>query len=140
METSDSDNLNLVTNSLISIFQNFIKVNETTYDYLKKQREMIVDFAIKMLRFYYQKGDTFEMDDSYLDVIMALSTRCKQALQDIIVEACKDNFFSVKPKIAKQYVNAFLTSCPEEATKIIVKWINDKVIVKDDEPKSWGRI
>lgn len=140
METSDIEHLKLVASALISMFQNFIKINETNHDHLKKLREMVVDSAIRMLRFYYQKGDTFVIEDHYLDVICALSTRCRDALHEIVVEASKENFFRVKPSVAQMYVNALYQVMPEETLKIIDSWIKEKVIVPCDPPAKWGKL
>ena len=139
METSDSEHLNLVTHALVSMFQNFIKINETNHDHLKKLREMVVDSAIRMLRFFYHKGDTFEIEESYLEVISALSTRCREALKEIVVEAVKENFFRVKPKVAQIYVNTLYMSAPEETTVLLMSWIHEKVISKTDTPAKWGK-
>jgi hypothetical protein len=140
METSDSENLQVVTNALISMFQNFIKINETNHDHLKEMREMVVSSAIRVLKFYYDKGDTFEIEPSYLEVICAMSSRCKEALFEIVKNAVKDNFFRVKPKVGQMYVNALYLAMPERTTALITDWIRDKVIVPCDPPAKWGKI
>lgn len=140
METSDSEQLQLVAVALVAIFQNFVKIKETNHDHLKLLREMVVDAAVRVLRFYYSKGDTFEIEESYLAVITALSYRCRQALLDIVLEAARENFFSVKPKVAQIYVNALYLVMPAQTEEIFMKWIHDRVITPCDPPAKWGNL
>lgn len=138
METSDIEHLKLVMAALMAIFQNFIKVNETNHDHLKKLREMIVGAAIRVLHFFYLKGDTFEIEEGYMAVITALSHRCRIALLEVVSQAAKDNFFRVKPKVAQTYSNALFLVMPEQTTEILVRWIKDKVVVPCHPPAKWG--
>ena len=138
MELSDSEHLSLVTRALISIFQNFIRINETNYDHLKPLRNMVVEAGVKVINFYYLKGDTFEMEAPFMDVLMALSKQCREKVESLVKEGLKDNFFNLKPRVAEMYINALYVSCPEETELLITDWIFKKVVIKRESPVSWG--
>lgn len=138
MELSASDHLELVTKALVSIFQNFIKVVDTNHDHLKPKRDMIIDAANRMLKFFYEKGNTFVIDSHHMDVIMGVSYNVRNTLKEIVMEGAKHNFFSVKPATAEIYVTAFLERFPEEGEKIILDWIKDSVITEREKPEPAG--
>lgn len=138
IELSASDILELVIKALISIFQNFIKIKETNHDHLKELREMIISSAIKVLDFFYRKGDTFEIQNHQIGVLVALGKRVREKLNSIIQDGLKNNFFSVKSKVAETYLMAYFMTFPEESTKVFVNWINQKVIEKIQKPESVG--
>lgn len=140
MELSASDHLELVTKSLISIIQNFIKVVDTNHDHLKPKRNMIIDAAQKIVTFYYNKGDTFVIDSHHMDVLMGVGSKVRNTLKMIVIEGIKHNFFTVKPSVAEIYTNALLEYFPEEGEKIILNWIKDNVIVNREKPEPAGNL
>lgn len=126
--------------ALISIFQNFIKVKDTTHDHLKIQREMIIDAAIKVLTFFYQKGDTFSIEKHQIGVLIAISRRVKDKLKAIVLEGLKNNFFRVKGSVAQIYLNAFFETFPDEGPQYLHTWIHQKIIERREKPESVGNI
>lgn len=138
MELSASDNLELVTKALISIFQNFIKVVETNHDHLKPQREMIIGAAQRVVKFYYTKGDTFSLDSHHMDVLMGISKRVRATLKELVVDGLNHNFYNVKSSMAELYVYALLENFGEEGHNLLLNWIKTKVIAKRDKPEPAG--
>ena len=130
----------LVAKALISIFQNFIKIEETTHDHLKGLQDLVIDSSIDMLRFYYRKGDTFEIQEVDLAVIVALGSRCRTALKELVTEAAKGSFFGVKPSVAQKYVDCLYTAMPEDSTALLLGWIHTKVVEKVEKPAAWGNL
>jgi hypothetical protein len=140
MELSASDNLEMVSKALASIFQNFIKVLDTNHDHLKPKRDMIVEAAQRIVKFYYDKGDTFVISRHHIDVLMAVSRKVRDTLKDIVFEGAKNNFFTVQPAVAEIYTCALLEKFPEEGQAFILKWIDENVITKRLKPEPAGSV
>lgn len=105
---------------------------------MKGLRELILDSAVEMLKFYNKKGDTFEIKENYLEVIGSLGTQTRESLKTIVIEGIKNSFFNIKGVVAQNFVDQFLNFYPDEGTTIIMNWIQDKVIKKRDKPEPSG--
>lgn len=70
MQSIDQEQLGLITRALISIFQNFIKIEATQEHHLKPLKEMIIEAANSLIKFFVAKADVFSLEQSFLGVLL----------------------------------------------------------------------
>jgi hypothetical protein len=140
LELSDSETLSLVSRALVSIFQNFIKIEESNIDHLKPLKPMIEDATCKFIEFYFRQGQTFSLENSFISVVVSVSEKCAQLFKDKLFQACDHDFFSLKPATTENFVAAIHQLYPKEVEAKIETWIMKNVLKKREKPLPIGKL
>lgn len=120
---------------MVSIFHNFIKVEDTQATHLCALKPFIEDSVMRFAEFFFKKADTFAIKDQQLRVLLAVSDKCcKFIISQVKMCLEKNQFLSMIPEAAEEFVAQVHLLSPAEVETSITTWINKHVLLKRKDP------
>jgi predicted nucleic acid-binding OB-fold protein len=118
----------------VSIFHNFIKVEETQATHLCSLKPFIEDAVLKFSEFFFKKADSFTIKDHHLRVLLAVSEKCSQHIIDQVKNCLEKNrFLNMIPQAAEEFVAQVHLLKPVEIEASLSIWINKHVLLKSSK-------
>ena len=116
---------------MVSIFHNFIKIEETQATHLCSLKPFIEDAVLRFAEFFFKKADTFAVKDHHLRVLLAVSEKCSKFITSQVKHYLEKNMFlNMIPEAAEEFVAQVHLLNTTEIEAGLTTWINKHVLLK----------